>query len=70
MGLAMSYRKLGMIYLERNKFEKTEDILLKSLSICLENNISMFIIKNYQSLYLTAKKLNQTQKALSYLELY
>jgi len=70
MGIAMTYRKMGLLYFKMGLFTKTKRALNRALKVSHDYNISMVSFKANKLLYEVYKKLKDPVKSLHYLEQY
>ncbi len=64
------YHSLGNAYMEVGNFEKSNEILNKSLALAIEINVWDRLVETYESLSNNSKKQGRFQEALTYYELY
>jgi signal transduction histidine kinase len=70
LGSAMTYRKLGEMYLISNQLSKAKDTLHLAREFSYQNHIAIIKYKSNYHFYQLYKKLNEPEKALLYLEEY
>lgn len=70
MGVSMVCNKLGQLYYNYDDFDKAMFFANKGLRIAKVQNITMINIKLYKLFYLIYKKLDKSDSALQYLELF
>lgn len=70
LGIAMTYRKIGLLYFKMRLFTKAKKALNDALKVSHDYNISMVSFKASKLLYEVYKKLKNPVKALYYLEQY
>ena len=70
LGVGMTYNKISAAYFEANQFETSREAAQKTLIIAQQNGIEFLRFKAYYRLYLIAKKENNLEQTLSFLEKY
>jgi signal transduction histidine kinase len=70
LGTAMSYRKLGEMYLLGGQLDKALDTLTKARDFSYQNHIAIIKYKSNYHIYQLYKKLGKPEKALGFLEEY
>lgn len=70
LGRAMAYRKLGILYMCRQDWQKAIETFEYCLQFSEQHNIAIILFKCHYHLYETHKGLGDIQLALQHLELY
>ncbi|HCW08083.1 MAG TPA: two-component sensor histidine kinase [Cytophagales bacterium] len=68
LGLCMTYNKLGVAYMESGDLNGAKKQFNKALELSERYHIEFILFKVYYHLYLLAKKENQPERALDFLE--
>lgn len=70
LGLCMAYNKLGIAFMELGQLNDAKKYFQMALTLSDQSQIKVIYFKVYYNLYLLAKKENEPQQALDYLENY
>jgi signal transduction histidine kinase len=68
LGLCMTYNKMGVAHMELGQLDEARDYFNRALELSDVYHIEFIVFKVYYNLYLLAKKENQPQQALDFLE--